>query len=135
MNRLLIATAALALVATAPTPAAAQADPKVIAELKAKLDTIAAELPKATEASKKADEEAKDAAAAFAEIKRVAMLGRVRAGAIEAAEAKATEAQAAAEKAKAKVKELETAAAEIKAKLDKLAPPPPPAPQLDSGRG
>lgn len=117
MNRLFIATAALALVASVPALAPAQTDPKAVAELKAKLDTLTAELPKATEASKKADEEAKEAADALAKVKRVAMLGRVKAGTIEAAEAKAKEASDAAAKAKKQVTDLEAAIAEIKAKL------------------
>ncbi|MCE9564644.1 MAG: hypothetical protein K8U57_21635 [Planctomycetes bacterium] len=103
-----------------PAPTAPQADPKVVAELKAKLEKLTDEAAKAAAEAKKADENAKVAAEELAAIKRVAMLGRVKAGTIEAAEAKAKEAQAAADAAKEKVKTLEQEIAKLKAKIKEI---------------
>lgn len=103
-----------------PAATAPQVDPKEIEALKAQLDKQSVEAQKAAVEAKKAAESAKEAAAALAEIKRVAMLGRVKAGTIEAAEARAKEAQDAAEVAKEKAKAAEEAVAKTKAKLKEL---------------
>jgi len=104
-----------------PPPAPpADVDPKVVAELKAKLAKLAAEVEAQTAEVKKADEAAKLAATEFEKIKDIAMRGRVLPGTIEKAEAKAKEAQAAADGAKAKAKKLDEEVAAVKAKLKEI---------------
>jgi DNA repair exonuclease SbcCD ATPase subunit len=97
-----------------------RADDKVVAELKRKIEELTATLKKDKEAVAKADAESKLAAEELAKILDIAMKGRVRAGTIEAAEAKAKDAKIAFEKAKERLKETENTLEKVKAKLKEL---------------
>jgi len=121
-----------AIVVATPAPTAAQLDPKQVAELKAKLEQLIADVQKAKVDAKKADEEAKVAADELAQLFEAGKLGKINAAVLEQLKAKASETQAKADASKAKVKELEAAVAQLKAKLKLPVPPPAPtAPQVD----
>jgi hypothetical protein len=128
MSRWILAIGAIALVCTVvaatqpPLPGSPppQIDPKVAAELKARLDAALAARQKAQTEAAKALEEAKLAAEEHVKLVEAAKLGRVRAGAIEAAETKAKAAKAAAEEAKAKADVLAEEVAKLQAKIKEL---------------
>jgi hypothetical protein len=96
------------------------ADEKVVAELKAKIEKLAAEVAKLAAESKKAEAELKVAEAELKRIEEIAKLGRIKAGTIEAAEAKVKEAKEKSEKLSKQSKALEASITDLRAKLKEI---------------
>jgi chromosome segregation ATPase len=136
MRRILFAVAAFALTGAAiasaddakPTRPAVQqlpniglaADEQAIAELKAKIEQLAAEAAKVAADSARANAELKLAEAELVRIQKIAMLGRVKPGTIEAAEAKVKEGKEKIEKLSKQLKAIDAALADLRAKLKEV---------------